>query len=82
MQEIKFCKNCLYSTSHPLGLILNSENICSGCLVHYEKDSINWIERWIKLKNIIKPYRSITSKVYDCIVPISGGQDSYFVMHC
>jgi N-acetyl sugar amidotransferase len=81
MQEIKFCKNCLYSTSHPLGLILNSENICSGCLVHYEKDLINWNERWIKLKNIIKPYRSITSKVYDCIVPISGGQDSYFVMH-
>jgi N-acetyl sugar amidotransferase len=81
MQKIKFCNNCLYSTSHPLGLTLNSDNICSGCLVHYEKDSINWNERWIKLKNIVKPYKSITSKVYDCVVPITGAQDSYFIMH-
>jgi N-acetyl sugar amidotransferase len=64
-----------------LGLILNSENICSGCLIHEEKYKINWNEKWAKLENIIKPYRSKNNKNYDCIVPVTGGQDSYYILH-
>lgn len=78
---IKFCKRCLYSNTHPLGLTFDHEGICSGCRIHEEKDKLDWAERWEKLKAIIKPYRNKDGKNYDCIVPVTGGQDSYYIVY-
>ncbi len=78
--KINFCNRCLYSTYHPLGLILDDEGICSGCRIHEEKDKLDWTDRFEKLKKIIKQYRSKNSNNYDCIVPVSGGSDSYFIV--
>ena len=75
------CKRCLYSTSHPLGLVLDEEGICSGCRVHEEKDRLDWSERWDRLEQLVKPYRSRDSRNYDCIVPVSGAGDSFFIVH-
>jgi N-acetyl sugar amidotransferase len=80
MNNVKFCKRCLYATTHPFGLVIDDEEICSGCRVHEEKDSLDWVNRWEKLQGIVKPYRTISGKNYDCIVPVSGGQDSYFIV--
>ena len=79
--SIEFCKRCLYSTSHPLGLILDEEGVCTGCRVHEEKDNLDWSERWEMLKRIVDPYRDTTGQQYDCIVPVSGSQDSHFIVH-
>jgi len=79
--KIKFCKKCLYSSLHPLGITINEEGICSGCEIHDEKNNINWEEKWNKLKQLIKPYKSKNNKNYDCVVPVSGGQDSYFIIY-
>jgi N-acetyl sugar amidotransferase len=82
MHDVKFCKRCLYSTSHPLGLTLDAEGICSGCRIHEEKDSLNWDDRWQILEEIVRPYKiSTEGATYNCIVPVSGGQDSYFIVH-
>lgn len=81
MTDIQFCKRCLYSTAHPLGLTLDNEGICSGCRVHEEKDTLNWNLRWEKLKELVLPYRNIDGTNYDCIVPVTGAQDSYFVIN-
>jgi N-acetyl sugar amidotransferase len=78
---IIFCKRCLYSSTHPLGLVIDENGICSGCRVHEEKDSLDWAHRWSRLESIVAPYRSKTKAVYDCIVPVSGAQDSYFMVH-
>jgi len=78
---INFCKRCLYSNTHPLGLILDQEGICSGCRIHEEKDRLDWNERWEKLKSIIKPYINKDGKNYDCIIPVTGGQDSYYTVY-
>lgn len=75
-----FCKRCLYSTAHPLGLVLDDEGICSGCRVHEEKDVLDWGERFERLKKIVEPYRSKSGRNYDCIVPVSGAGDSYFIV--
>lgn len=75
------CVRCLYTTDHPLGLTLDEEGICSGCRVHDEKDSLDWDARWKKLELIIAPYRVASGKTYDCIVPVTGGHDSYFIVH-
>jgi N-acetyl sugar amidotransferase len=81
MNEVKFCKRCLYAEIHPLGLVLDDEGICSGCKVHEEKDFLDWSERWDKLEKLVDPYRSIDGKNYDCIVPVSGAHDSHYILH-
>lgn len=79
--ELQHCKRCLYTSAHPLGLTLDEEGICSGCRVHEEKDALDWDERFEKLKALVEPYKCSTGKNYDCIVPVSGGMDSYFIVH-
>ncbi|WP_052340863.1 N-acetyl sugar amidotransferase [Salinarimonas rosea] len=75
------CRRCLYRTDHPLGLTLDEEGICSGCRVHEEKDRLDWDARWALLEALVKPYRSRDARNYDCIVPVSGANDSYFIVH-
>jgi len=77
----QFCKRCLYSTDHPLGLILDEDGICSGCRIHEEKDTLDWAERFEKLSTLVAPFRSVAGNNYDCIVPVSGAGDSYFIVH-
>ena len=78
---MKFCKRCLYSTTHPLGLTIDDDGICSGCRIHEEKDSLDWSSRWNKLKTLVKPYRNKAGTNYDCIVPVTGSQDSYYIVY-
>lgn len=78
---MKFCTQCLYGDSHPLGITFDQDGLCSGCQIHQEKDNIDWSERWEALKQLANPYRSINSKNYDCIVPVTGGQDSFFTVY-
>jgi len=78
---LRFCKKCLYSSDHPLGIIINEEGICSGCVIHEEKNTLDWIFRWEKLKKLTNGYKSRTKENYDCIIPVTGSQDSYFIVH-
>lgn len=75
------CKRCLYTTGHPLGLTLDGNGICSGCLIHEEKDSLDWDVRWRNLENIVDKYRNNSDSNYNCIIPVTGGQDSYFIVY-
>lgn len=61
--------------------MLDEEGICSGCRIHEEKDTMDWQARWLALEALVKPYRSNNGINYDCIVPVSGAQDSYFIVH-
>jgi N-acetyl sugar amidotransferase len=81
MTDIQFCNRCLYTTAHPLGLTLDDEGVCSGCRVHEEKDTLDWNERWEKLENLVRPYRSHNGNNYDCIIPVTGAQDSYYIVY-
>lgn len=79
--SVKFCRRCLYGSDHPLGLTLDAEGICSGCRVHEEKDRLDWPSRWRALESLVAPYRSKDGRNYDCIVPVTGANDSYFIVH-
>lgn len=79
--KIYTCKRCLYTSQHPLGLTMDEEGICSGCRVHEEKDSLDWDARWNKLESLVAPYRVTNGKTYDCIVPVTGANDSYYIVH-
>lgn len=84
MESTQSCKRCLYTETHPLGLVLDDEGICSGCRIHEEKDQLDWEARWKKLEDIVQPYRSGSgtgnSTTYDCIIPVTGANDSYFIV--
>jgi N-acetyl sugar amidotransferase len=49
--------------------------------VHEEKDRLDWTEREAKLAKMLGGYRSRTRGRHDCIVPITGGRDSFFIVH-
>ena len=74
------CIRCLYPIFHPLGLVLDESGVCSGCLIHEEKDSLDWSKRWRKLEELVAPYRVDSGKTYDCVVPVTGANDSYFIV--
>jgi N-acetyl sugar amidotransferase len=78
---LRYCARCLYPENHPLGITFDAEGVCSGCRVHEEKYTLEWRARRKKLGKIFEQYRSTTSKTYDCIVPVSGARDSYFIVH-
>lgn len=78
---MRYCKRCMYPENHPLNIILDDEGVCSGCRVHEEKDILDWKIRAKKLENILCEYRNLSGNNYDCIVPVSGGKDSYFIVH-
>lgn len=77
----QFCRRCCYSTSHPLGLVLDDEGICSGCRIHEEKDRLDWGARWTKLQRLVEPYKSKDGANYDCIIPVTGSQDSHYIVY-
>ncbi len=78
---MRICRRCLYPENHALNIIFDNEGICSGCRVHEEKDKIDWNERALRLKRVLDIYRNRSGRNYDCIIPVSGAKDSYFIVH-
>lgn len=77
---MKYCKRCLYPENHPLNVIINEQGICSGCVVHEEKFTIDWNKKEKKLQQILNSYKNNNGFSYDCIIPVSGAKDSYFIV--
>ena len=57
MNNILICKSCLYTSAHPLKITFNEESVCSGCIIHEEKNTLNWNDRFLKLQKIVKETR-------------------------
>ena len=78
---MRICNRCHYTSLHPLYITFDKKGICSGCLIHEEKDQLEWEPRAEKLEKILAGYRNTTGNNYDCIIPVSGARDSYFIVH-
>ncbi len=78
---MRYCSRCLYTENHPLNIVFNDKGVCSGCAVHEEKDKLDWTKRFEKLKSIVHNYKNQSGNNYDCIVPVSGARDSFFIVH-
>ena len=79
--KLQTCARCLYKSDHPLGLVFDDNGICSGCRVHEEKNTLDWGARLAELERLVVSYKSKIGDNYDCIVPVTGGQDSYYIVH-
>ena len=78
---MQICSRCLYDSQHPLNLTFDDQGVCSGCRVHEEKDRLDFAPRRERLRQILEAYRNRSGSNYDCVVPVSGARDSFFIVH-
>ncbi len=77
-----YCKRCLYSANHPYGMVFDDQGVCMGCRIHEEKDSLDWNVRFRMLERIAHTNtQRMGRKGFDCIVPVTGGGDTYYIVH-
>ncbi len=75
MQEVRRCKRCIMPDTVP-GVELNDEGLCTLC-GSYTEPKYKGREA---LDQVVDAIKGKADK-YDCIVPLSGGRDSSFVLH-
>jgi N-acetyl sugar amidotransferase len=83
MIKMKYCNRCVYPFA-AVNLDIPDDGICSSCKTFDSYQSITdleWTDRKKKLKEIILPIVSQNTSNYDCIIPVSGGKDSYYQTH-
>jgi len=78
---LRYCTRCVYPAIAAAPLEFDENGVCSGCRVHDQRKAINWEERRKLLADLLGEYRSASGGNYDCIIPVSGGKDSYFQTH-
>ena len=69
------------ASSSATPLEFDEKGICSGCNVAAQRIEIDWDHRSQQLTRLLDQYRSKDGSNYDCIIPVSGGKDSYFQVH-
>jgi N-acetyl sugar amidotransferase len=79
--KMTYCKCCCYPMI-AVYLTMEEGGLCSGCRINIgQKQQIDWQERETWLREILDENRSRDGSNYDCIIPVSGGKDSYFQIH-
>ena len=76
------CSRCVQDSSIP-GISFDKSGVCNFCHLHdlMEKEYPNDSRGAKRLKNIFRKIRRISgNKKYNCIVGISGGRDSTFLL--
>lgn len=77
---IKYCTRCCFPETLD-GITFDELGICTACRSSEDKMHINWKDREKKLGEILDKAKSISKSNYDCVLPISGGKDSFFQAH-
>ena len=93
-ENVIFCKSCTISNQRPNSAVefkqnkrtqkstitFNENGICDACKFAENKKNIDWKLREKELKDICDKFRKNDGS-YDCIIPGSGGKDSFFTSH-
>ena len=94
-QDVAFCESCVISNQRPNSAVefrhtresrkatihFDAEGVCDACLVaEAKRTAIDWGERERKLRDLCDRYRRSDGH-YDCLVPGSGGKDSFYAAH-
>ncbi|MEG1300042.1 MAG: N-acetyl sugar amidotransferase [Erysipelotrichaceae bacterium] len=77
---MKYCKKCVMPDTRP-GIKFNKEGVCSACLAHEHKKSVDYELRFKELELLCNKYRGMNGDSYDCAIAVSGGKDSFFQVY-
>lgn len=92
--RVLFCKRCVISNQRPNSAVeyrhnsasekqtigFDGEGICDACRLAEQKQRIDWAARDQELRELCDRHRSKDGS-YDCVVPGSGGKDSFYAAH-
>lgn len=93
--DIKFCKKCVISNQRPNSAVeynhtqkskkqtihFDENGVCDACnFTERKRNEIDWNDRDQQLRELCDKYRKDDGS-YDCIVPGSGGKDSFYASH-
>ncbi len=93
--EVAFCAKCVISNQRPNSAVefkhtneskkatinFDEHGVCDACRVSEQKEAtINWEQREAELQELCDRHRKHDGS-YDCLVPGSGGKDSFFAAH-
>ncbi|WP_420549391.1 N-acetyl sugar amidotransferase [Curvivirga sp.] len=74
---MKYCVECILPDTRP-GIELDDNGVCTACHGHRDKENkIDWDDRAQSFEGLVADAKS-RSNGYDCIVPVSGGKDSWY----
>lgn len=93
-ETVRFCSKCVISNQRPNSTIefkhsrqslkqtiaFDSDGVCDACRVAESKEQIDWASREHELRELCDRHRRNDGR-YDCLVPGSGGKDSFFQAH-
>ena len=93
-RHVKFCQRCVISNQRPNSAVeyqhtkgsrkatiaFDDEGVCDACRFAAQKHGvIDWKDREDQLAALCDRFRS--SSGYDCLLPGSGGKDSFYASH-
>lgn len=93
-EEVKFCRKCVISNQRPNSAVeykhkpdskketifFDENGVCDACRYAEKKINIDWEARENELKELCDRHRKNDGS-YDCLVPGSGGKDSFYAAH-
>ncbi len=93
--EVKFCRRCVISNQRPNSAVeykhtnvtkkstihFDENGVCDACnFAERKKNGTDWVERDKRLRELCDKHRKHDGS-YDCIIPGSGGKDSFYASH-
>ena len=94
-RRVSFCSRCVISNQRPSSTVefkhkqnskkqtisFDADGVCDACRVaEIKTHNIDWEERRRELETVLDRFRSRNGS-YDCILPGSGGKDSFYASH-
>jgi N-acetyl sugar amidotransferase len=94
-RDVEFCASCVISNQRPNSAVeyqhtkaskkatihFDEHGICDACnFTKKKRAGIDWAERERRLRELCDKHRKSDGS-YDCIVPGSGGKDSFYASH-
>ena len=94
-REVRFCRSCVISNQRPNSaveyqhtraskkqtIVFDEHDICDACrIAEWKRGEIDWRARERQLIELCDRHRRNDGS-YDCIVPGSGGKDSFYAAH-
>jgi len=83
IKKMRYCSKCTYPMV-AVNLAINNDHVCSACKtssLFNELDPKFWENRKIQFENLLENILKNNKSDYDCIIPVSGGKDSYYQTH-
>lgn len=94
-REVRFCRECVISNQRPNSAVeyrhtrasaketirFDGNGVCDACnFARRKRQSIDWAAREAELRELCDRHRKHDGS-YDCLVPGSGGKDSFYASH-